>query len=221
MVLNKEVSKNSEAKSNFLSWFFEKIKNLVSKNNDDLAASLSAKDLYSKLEKIMEKDNIDKHSLQWAKLLIDNWLWLHVVSIIREFPADIHDEIVDLLLLKHQGYLLTGANNNMVEDFKVDNEKTLHKLYYTQQWSNFRGEEMRFDPTNENRQDIPNEITWLKEFEWNSIVRWLIIEYLEKQTDWYLKFLFKRAKVKNFRDLLTKEELEKYKGFLARLDNLE
>ena len=221
MVSNKEVSKNSEAKWNFLSWFFEKIKNLVKKNNDDLSVSLSAKELYSKLEKFMEKDNIDKHSLQWAKLLIDNWFWLHVVATIREFPADIHDEIVDLLLLKHQGYLLTGANNNMVEDFKVDNEKTLHKLYYTQQWNNFRGEKMRFDPTNENRQDIPNEITWLKEFEWNSIVRWLIIEYLEKQTDWYLKFLFKRAKVKNFRDLLTKEELEKYKGFLARLDNLE
>ena len=165
-------------------------------------------------------------SLEWAKLLIENWLWYYVVATIKNFPENIHDDIVDLLLLNHEGSLLLWTDNNMVVDFKVDTEKTLHKLYYTGQWLSFKGVSMpEIDRMNENRQVIPNEIKWLKEFEWNLIIRRLILEQLNKKEDWYLIFLFKQEKIDNYRNLFTEKEFAENSDFIDRFsavrENLE
>ena len=201
--------------------FLQKIHGFIWSFSKQAEASLSSQEKYKEVKKIMEDNEIGEFSLEWAKLLIENWLWYYVVATIKNFPENIHDDIVDLLLLNHEGSLLLWTDNNMVVDFKVDTEKTLHKLYYTGQWLSFKGVSMpEIDRMNENRQVIPNEIKWLKEFEWNLIIRRLILEQLNKKEDWYLIFLFKQEKIDNYRNLFTEKEFAENSDFIDRLEKI-
>lgn len=201
--------------------FLQTFYGLTWKFSKQAETALSSQEKYNKVKKIMEDNEIDEFSLEWAKLFIENWLWYYVVATIKDFPENFHDDIVDLLLLNHEGSLLLWTDNNMVADFKVDTEKTLHKLYYTGQWSSFKGTSMpEIDRMNENRDAIPNEIKWLKEFEWNSIIRKLIIEQLNKKEDWYLIFLFKQEKIENYRNLFTENEIAENPDLMDRLEKI-
>lgn len=201
--------------------FLQNLKLNTWKTADEARESLSGQEKYNKVKEIMNEKGIEESSLEWAKLFIENWLWYYVVATLKDFPMEIHDDIVDLLLLNHEWSLLAWPDNNMVVEFKGSAQKTLHKLYYTRQWLSFRGKTMEnFDRLNENKQDIPNEVKWLREFEWNSIIRKLIIDELKKNEDWYLEYLFKKMKINDCKDLFTQEEITENQEFIDRLEKI-
>lgn len=175
---------------------------------------LSNQNKYDAIKKIMEEKNIDEHSLNWAELFIKNWLADYVVANIKEFICD-HNDIVDLLIVNHRSDLLLWEDNNMVNDFQVDTNETLEKLYYTDSWNSFRGVTMSETPNNE--KFTPKLFTALEKFENNPLLRAFVIDEFKKSGFESRWFNLRRGNLDKFIDLLTSEEFEKNEDFINKI----
>lgn len=207
----------SDKEKHFLPSFLDKIKRLINKNNEELWTTLLNQEKYDNVKKMMEEKNIDEHSLQWAEMFIKNWLALYVVSTIKNFKCD-HNDVVDLLIVNNQSDLLLWENNSMVEDFKVDTNGTLEKLYYTNKWNSFRGVSISESRWNENR--TPKFLIALDKFKDNTMLRKYIIDDLKSKSDEYLWFAFRGNMIDKFVDLLTPEEQDENKDFIEKITKI-
>lgn len=198
--------------------FIEKIKSIIHKQDKELASTLSNNDIYDKIKSEMTKKNIDEHSLQWAEILIKNWLWVYVISTIKDYPSDTHENIADLLILNNDGWLLTWRNNNMVEDLQVDTHEILDKLYYTNQWDCFKNMSCE-DPVN-NEKRTQKIFLALEYFKDKPEFRDFVINNLKWEEDDILRFIFKWRNFTKFTNMLTPEEQEKYENLINHIKDI-
>ena len=208
-----------------LSQFF---KNLFEKTDEfkgNILKDLSNQERYNKVKEIMDKENIDEHSLEWAKMFIENWLAVYVISTIKDFPSDTHNDIIDLLIENDECVYLLWDDNNMVNDFDVDTEETYRKLYYTGRLhclgkkASFRG--FSVTPSSNNERRHWDVLDGLEKFKANSLIRKCIIKLYEwEKNDEYLKFVFSNGVLEKFKNLLTSEELDEHKELIDRLEKI-
>jgi len=210
---------------NWLSQFFKNLKEEKGIFRSRISKELSNQEKYEEIIKKMEKENIDEHSLEWAKMFIENWLAIYVIATIKDFPSDIHNDIIDSLIENDECVYLLWDDNNMVNNFDVNTEETYRKLYYTGRlyypWKKptFRGFSVIVNSNNE-------KVHWdvldgLDRFKDNPLIRKCIIKVYEwEKNDEYLKFVFRNSVFDKFRELLTPEELVEHKEFIERLQNI-
>ena len=179
---------------------------------------LTEEDKYKRIKLMMDKKNIDEFSLEWAEMMIENWLWNYVVCNIKKFNCN-HNDIVDMLIIHHEGHLLSWKDSNTVKDFNVDPDETLDKLVFTGQGNYFLWKKKFLKPIRET--GTPIILMALNKFKDNPKLRKLVMDDLSKKNDSQLSYEFSRRRyVNKLISLLSDEEIQKYKGIIDRLKNI-
>lgn len=180
-----------------------------------LNSTLSVEDKYKKIKLKMDKNSIDEFSLQWAKMLIENWLSNYVVYNIGKFNCN-HNDIVDMLIINHEWYLLSWDDNNTVKNFNVNPDETLDKLVFTGQGNCFLWKKKFLKPFRET--GILITLMALNKFKNNPKLRKLVMDDLSNKNDYQLLREFSRRRsVKKLISLLSDDEKQEYKSIIDRL----